>query len=70
MILNDPELREIIKNDEAIEITNKQFTVIPNRSGSCDDCYFQSKEKCPPHAVRICCSNGGNILKLKEQNNK
>lgn len=70
MILNDPELAEIVKKGIAVEINDKQYTVIQQRSGSCDGCAFEKDNRCPTLATQYCCSNGGNILKLVEQNNK
>ncbi len=62
MMLHDPELAEIIKNHQPVEIAGKQYYIEPNRSGSCDGCAFEGKSKCPQRAVTYCCSNGGNIL--------
>lgn len=70
MTLNDPELTEIIKRGTPVEIQGNQFIVESQRSGSCDDCYFQSKRACPKEATKLCTSNGGNILKIKEPFNK
>lgn len=66
MTLNDPELKEIVNKGVVIEINNNKYTVESQRSGSCDGCVFQSYKSCPKDATRICTSNGGNILKLKE----
>lgn len=66
MILNDPELREIVDKGIRVEINNNQYTVESQRSGSCDGCAFENDKKCPDLARRYCTSNGGNILKLKE----
>lgn len=69
MTLNDQELAKIVKNRMPVTIDNKQFIVEPNPIGSCDGCYYSDKN-CPTLARRYCCSNGGNILRLKKQNNK
>lgn len=70
MILNDPELREIVSKGTKVEINNNKYIVKTQRTGSCDGCAFEEDSKCPTLARRYCCSNGGNILKLSEQNNK
>lgn len=66
MILNDPELKEIIDKGIKVEINGNQYTVESQRSGSCDGCAFELSKSCPKDATRICTSNGGNILKLME----
>lgn len=66
MILNDPELREIVDKGIKVEIGEKQYIVESQRSGSCDGCAFENEKRCHKDATRICTSNGGNILKLKE----
>lgn len=66
MTLNDKELTQKIKNKIAVEIKGNNYYVIANKSGSCDNCYFSNKCSCPQQAITICCSNGGNILKLKK----
>ena len=70
MTLHDPELAEIIKNREAVEILSKQYYVEPARGGSCDGCAFcgSGGRGCPQRAVTICTSNGGTILVEKETN--
>lgn len=65
MTLNDQELAKIIKDKTPITISRKQFVIESNPIGTCDGCYFLDKN-CPAKAVNICCSNGGNILKLIE----
>lgn len=70
MILNDPDLAEIVKEGTPVEINSKQYQVIRQRSGSCEGCAFQQLNRCPDLARQYCCSNGGNILKLVKQNNK
>lgn len=67
MTIYDPELAEIIKNEEPVEIAGNSYIIVPNRSGSCDGCAFGSLTRCPSTAVRYCCSNGGNILKEVEE---
>lgn len=69
MTLNDQELAKIVKNRIPVIIDNKQFIVESNPIGSCDGCYYLDKN-CPTLARRYCCSNGGNVLRLKKQNNK
>lgn len=69
MVIKDKELEDIIVNKTPICINGTEYIVERNPIGSCDECYFLGKT-CPMRAVTICCSNGGNILKLKEQNNK
>lgn len=63
MILNDPELAEIIKGEIPVEIEGKQYTIHKQRSGSCDGCAFENIKRCPSIARSYCTSNGGNILK-------
>lgn len=58
MTLYDPELAEIIKNREVVEIL-----------GTCDGCCFMGKQ-CPQRAVTYCTSNGGNIIVEAEPNKK
>lgn len=70
MTLNDPELTEIIKKGTPVEIQNSQFIVESQRNGSCDDCHFSTFKTCPKEATKLCTSNGGNILKIKEPFNK
>lgn len=69
MTLNDQELAKIVRDRIPVTIDNKQFIVESNPIGSCDGCYYLDKN-CPTLARRYCCSNGGNILRLKKQNNK
>jgi hypothetical protein len=69
MMLYDPELAEIIKSESVVEITGKRFIIEPNKRGSCDGCYWESVP-CPSQARRLCCSNGGNILKEAEPKKK
>lgn len=66
MTLNDPELREIVRNSIPVEINNKRFIVEEAKGGKCDGCYFSNQLKCPTAAVRMCTSNSGNIFKLIE----
>ena len=66
MMLNDPELTELIKKQIPVEICGTQYLIQSQKSGLCDNCYFEDKDKCPTKAVSICCSNGGNILKILE----
>lgn len=70
MTLHDPEITEIVKKGIPVEIEGKQYTVQSQRSGSCDGCAFERVAKCPTMARRYCNSNGGNILKLVELNNR
>lgn len=69
MVVKDPQIEYLINTHTAIKIGEHEFYVERNPLGGCDNCYFQNK-KCASKALTICCSNGGNILKLKEQNNK
>lgn len=66
MTLNDRELAQIVKKQVPVEISGRYYTVHTQKSGLCDNCYFEDKDKCPTKAVNICCSNGGNILKILE----
>lgn len=70
MIVNDPDLREIINNAQPVEIEGRQYIVerSSNSKGSCEGCYFEDKRTCPTQAVTFCTSNGGNVLKLVEPN--
>jgi hypothetical protein len=63
MMTYDPDLAEIIRNEQPVEIAGKDYIVVPNRSGSCEGCAFGDLTKCPNIAVKYCCSNGGNVLK-------
>ena len=67
MRIKDPRIDEQIKNKIPIKIKDSMFFIERNPKGSCDGCYFKDKT-CPKDAVTICCSNGGNILKLIERN--
>lgn len=69
MTLNDQGLAKIIKDKTPITISRRQFIVESSPVGTCDGCYFLDKN-CPAKAVNICCSNGGNILKIIEQTAK
>lgn len=69
MVTKDKLIEEMITNNTPININGADFLIEKNPIGSCDGCYFLSRN-CPSKAITICCSNGGNILKLKEQNNK
>lgn len=70
MRLQDPVLEDIVQHDRSIIISGKWFKVRKSPTGSCDNCYFLDKEKCPVLAVTMCCSNGGNIFELDEEKNK
>lgn len=63
MVVKDPKIDDYIKNKTPIKIRDNTFLIERNPKGSCDGCYFKDKT-CPKDAVTICCSNGGNILKL------
>lgn len=69
MNLRDVELENITKNKIPVTINNKEYIVESNPIGTCDGCYFLDKS-CPARAVNICCSNGGNILKIVEPTTK
>lgn len=62
MTLHDPELAEIIKNKEIVEIQGKRYNIQESPKGSCDGCCFINEKTCPPRAVTYCTSNGGNII--------
>ena len=65
MVIRDQELERIVNNKIPVNINNKLFTVVKNPTGSCNGCYFyENNEPCASKAVCICCSNGGNVLKL------
>lgn len=70
MRTNNPFITKLVKEKMPINIENKWFVVISNPLGSCNDCYFSDKERCPQKAVTICCSNGGNILKLSKRHGR
>lgn len=61
MTLYDPELAEIIKNREVVEIKGNRYHIESSPLGTCDGCCFMGK-KCPQRAVTYCTSNGGNII--------
>lgn len=69
MRIKDPFIEQLIKDHIPIRIGNNEYYIEKSPLGSCNGCCFK-EEQCPSKAVTICCSNGGNILKLKEQNNK
>lgn len=69
MTINDPFIEQLVRSHTPILIGENEFYIERSPLGSCDGCYFHEK-RCSSKAVTICCSNGGNILKLKEQNNK
>lgn len=69
MIVKDNYLEMLINTHTPITIRGKEYYIEKSPIGSCDGCAFRG-DWCPTKAVTICCSNGGNILKLKEQNNK
>lgn len=69
MIVKDKYLEMLINTHTPVIIGDKEYYIEKSPVGSCDGCVFQNTW-CPTKAVTICCSNGGNILKLKEQNNK
>lgn len=69
MVTKDQIIEDLIKTNTPVEIRGNEYYIQKNPSGSCDGCYFLGRS-CPSRAVTICCSNGGNILKLKEQDNK
>lgn len=61
MTLYDPELEEIIKNREIVEIQGDRYYIERSTLGTCDGCFFCGKQ-CPQRAVTYCTSNGGNII--------
>ena len=69
MTIKDPQIEYLINTHTPIKIGQNEFYIEKSPLGCCDDCYFRDKQ-CASKALTICCSNGGNILKLKEQNNK
>lgn len=69
MVLKDKTIDHLIDTHTPIKIGEYEFYIERSPLGRCDNCYFQDK-RCASKALTICCSNGGNILKLKEQNNK
>lgn len=69
MTIYDPELAEIIKNREVVEIQGKQYYIESASLGTCDGCAFLNKQ-CPHRAVTYCTSNGGNIIVEAEPNDK
>lgn len=69
MVIKDPFIQKLIKEHTPITIGDNEYYIEKSPLGSCDGCVFK-ETWCPTKAVTICCSNGGNILKLKEQNNK
>lgn len=74
MTLHDPELAEIIKNREVVEIQGNRYHIESSPNGSCDGCYFYNSNggggQCPQRAVTYCTSNGGNIIVEAEPNKK
>lgn len=69
MTVNDQKLEELIVNRTPVTFRGKEFIIERNPKGSCDNCYFYTQDSCPSKAITICCSNGGNILKLKDNEN-
>ena len=69
MVIIDKQIEHLVTTHTPIKIKDIEYYIERSPLGSCDGCYFYKKQ-CPSKAVTICCSNGGNILKLKEQNNK
>ena len=69
MTLYDPELAEIIKNREVVEIQGNRYHIETSPLGTCDGCCFMGKQ-CPQRAVTYCTSNGGNIIVEAEPNKK
>lgn len=67
MRTKDPIVEQLVKDRIPVKLEGHLFIVERNPIGSCDDCYFFEKQ-CPKRAITICCSNGGNIFKLLEQN--
>lgn len=65
MNVRDEGIDKIIDSNGTVNINNQEFYIQRNPSGSCDGCYFHDK-RCASKALTICCSNGGNVLKLKE----
>lgn len=46
-----------------ITIGTTTFDIVRQPNGSCDGCCLKGSQ-CPSKAITICCSHGGNILKL------
>lgn len=67
MIINDPELANIVRNGTPVNIEGIPYTVHKSKGGSCDGCYFKDKERCPVKAVTYCTSNHGNILRIVDE---
>ena len=65
MILKDKNIQDLVDTHTPVKIGDNEFYIEPNSKGSCEGCYFINKT-CHMKAVNICCSNGGNILKLKD----
>lgn len=69
MRTKDPFIQQLINDHTPVTIGDYEYYIEKSPLGTCDGCVFKDS-RCPTKAVTICCSNGGNILKLKEQNNK
>lgn len=65
MRVKDQFIDKLIETKAQIAIGEDKFYIERSPSGCCDGCYFLQKQ-CPTRATQICCSNGGNILKLVE----
>lgn len=55
--------------DRSIKLGNTTYDIVSNPRGSCDGCCFYASE-CPRKAITICCSAGGNILKVAKDQGK
>lgn len=47
----------------SITISNTEYLIEKHPSGSCESCCFIGSQ-CPSEAITICCSDGGNVLKV------
>lgn len=52
-----------------VEVDGIKYEIVSNPTGSCLGCYFYPA-KCDhvPKVTTICCSHGGNVLVLPQQN--
>lgn len=56
-------------SEGVIQLGNTTYDIVSNTKGSCDGCCFHGSQ-CPSKAITICCSHGGNILKVAKLNDK
>ena len=68
MVVKDKQIEQLVNTHTPVKIGDKEFYIERSPLGCCDDCYFRDKQ-CATNALTICCSNGGNILKLKDNEN-